>query len=608
MAVRVRLPERVGVLLSVTLLAAATAAIGITPAHADTPSTTVLRVGLTQDIDSLNPFLAEYATSTDIGRVMYDFLTAYDPRDEHPVPGLASSWTHSADGKTWTYTIRHGATWSDGQPITAADVAFTYHLIMTNQDAATANGNFVANFASVTAPDPTTVVITTKAPQATMLALDVPIVPAHVWQGVTDIAKYTNLPTPGHPVVGSGPFILTDYREGQYVKLTANPHYWRGAPKIGELDFIHFDDTNAEVQALVKGDVDLVNGLSAAQFDTLSHTGNVTVNKAEGGRFVDLVMNPGAATRTGTAFGDGNPDLKDIAVRTAIARAIDPATLVSKVYGGYAQVGTGYLPDKFATYHWNPDTAQARTFDPAAANHLLDTAGYPRGPGGVRVGKDGKPLVLRLMGRSDKPEQAQMAAYVKGWLGAIGITVNVQLASSNKLNDVFNAGDFDLVFSQWGVDPDPDAVLVLQTCANRPDAAGGSNDTEAYFCDPAYDSLYARQLSDMDPASRVSDVKQLESLFYQQVPEVTLLYPNVLEAYRSDRFAPFQVQPDPGGAIMQQNGVWGYLSATPRNSADSGGSGSSTGWVIGIVVAVVLVAGVGTVVVLRRRSTVADRE
>src|SRR5262245_29434237 len=122
-------------------------AAAATPAQAK-----VLRVGLTQDIDSLNPFEAEYASSNDIRRAMYEFLTTYDPKTEKPVGGLAKSWTTSPDGKTWTYTIRSGAKWSDGQPITAQDAAFTYNLMMTNPDAATANGNFVANFQTVTAP------------------------------------------------------------------------------------------------------------------------------------------------------------------------------------------------------------------------------------------------------------------------------------------------------------------------------------------------------------------------------------------------------------------------------------------------------------------------
>ena len=566
-----------------------------------------MRVGLTQDIDTLNPFEAELASSTDIGRIMYEFLTTYAPSDEHPVPGLATSWKPSPDGLTWTYTIRGDAKWSDGQPITAADVAFTFNLMMTNKDAATANGNFVANFASVTAPNATTLVITTKAPQATMLALDVPIVPQHIWSSVSDIAKYANLPTPGHPVVGSGPYLLADYREGQFVKLVANPTYWRGAPKIDELDFVHFDDTNSEVQALIKGDIDLVNGLSPAQFASLKDHSDITTNQAVGGRFVDLVMNSGAATTTNQPIGDGNGNLKDIALRTAIAEAIDPQTLVDKVYGGYAQVGTGYIPDKFATYHWNPTPAQAHKFDPAAANRALDAAGYPKGTDGVRTGKDGKPLNLRLIGRTDQPQQTQMAAYVKSWLGAIGIGVDVQMVSSAKLDDVTSAGDFDLAFSGWGVDPDPDAVLSIQTCDQRPDSSGQSASTEAFFCDPTYDSLYHQQLTDMNPTNRVSVVKQLESVFYQKVPEVTLLYPNVLEAYRSDRFAAFDVQPQPGGVIMAQNGYWGYYSATPIAAAASG-SGSSTGLIITIVVIVVVVAGLIVFGVTRRRTRAADRE
>jgi len=599
-----RLPQRLGLLLTVVGLALVPAAL-TSAAHAATPPT-VLRVGLTQDIDSLNPFLAETAASTDIGRVMYEFLTTYDPTDEHPVPALATKWTHSPDGRTWTYTIRTGATWSDGQPITARDAAFTFNLMMTNKVAATANGNFVASFAHVTAPNDTTLVIDTKAPQATMLALDVPIVPQHIWAGVSDIGKYTNLPTPGHPVVGSGSFVLTDFKEGQFVKLAANRTYWRGAPKVDQLDFVHFGSTDPEVQALIKGDIDLVNGLTAAQFDSLRGHKGITTNQAVGGRFVDLVMNSGAATNTGTPIGDGNPNLRDIALRTAIAQAIDPKTLVQKVYGGYAQVGTGYIPNKFATYHWNPDQQQSRPFDPAAANKALDAAGYAKGTDGIRVGKDGKALRLRLIGRTDKPEQSQMAAYVKSWLSAVGVGVDVQMVSSNRLNDVTGAGDFDLAFSGWGVDPDPDAVLALQTCGQRPDSAGQAGSTEAFFCDRSYDTLYARQLSDMNPASRVSDVKQLESLFYQQVPEVTLLYPNVLEAYRSDRFAPFEVQPQPGGVIMAQNGAWGYYSATPLTATPS--SSSNGGAIIWIVLGVVVVLGLGVFLVVRRRTSAAERE
>jgi len=576
------------------------------PAHADTQ--TVLRVGLTEDIDSLNPFIAVFNSSSNIGRMMYEFLTTYDPKTEAPVPALASSWTHSSDGLTWTYTIRSGAKWSDGVPITAHDAAYTFNLMMTNTAAATANGNFVANFASVTAPNDTTLVITTKAPQATMLALDVPIVPQHVWSKVTDVGKYTNLPTPGHPVVGSGPFILTDYKPGQYVTLAANKNYWRGAPKIDELRYVHFDDVNGAYAALVKGDIDVLNGLTPTQFKTLKNTKNIATNQAAGKRFVDMIINSGAATNTGTPIGTGNPNLKDVKLRQAIAEAINPAELVKSVYGGYAQPGTSYIPPLFATYHWQPTGSQLRTFNPTAANAALDAAGYPRGAGGIRTGKDGKPLNLTLIGDSSQIQDSQEAQYIKGWLADVGIGVNIQLVSSNKLNDLTNGGDFDLAFSGYSVDPDPDYVLSIQTCAQRPNAQGLGGTTESFFCNAQYDSLYAQQLSEMDPVRRADIVKQMQQVFYQQVPEVTLLYQDSLEAYRSDRWAPFTVQPQPGGAILFQNGYWSYYKATPLTSDPAGSGGSNLGLIIGIIVAVIVIGGGAVLLVRRRRVATDDRE
>ena len=603
--------RRIGLLaiagvLAVAGSAALAPAISAPQAHADTP--TVLKVGMTEDIDTLNPFTAVLASSTNIGRMMYEFLTTYDQKTQAPVPALADRWTHSADGLTWTFHIRNGVKWSDGQPVTAKDAAFTFNLMMTNTDAATANGNFVANFATVRATDDNDLVITTKQPQSTMLALDVPIVPEHVWAGVKDIGKFTNDPSPGHPVVGDGPFILTDYKQGQYATLEANKNYWRGAPKIDQLQYVKFDDSNSAEAALVKGDIDLLNNLTPTQFNALKHTKNIAVNSAEGNRFVDMVINSGAATNTGAPIGDGNPNLKDVKLRQAIAQAINPQELVKNVYGGYAQPGTSYIPPRFTTYHWNPTGSQLRSYNPAAANAALDAAGYTKGPDGIRIGKaDGKPLVLNLLGDSSQVQDSQEAQYIKGWLQAIGIGVNIDLVTTNKLNDATTAGQFDLAMSGYGVDPDPDYVLSIQTCGQRPNAQGLGGTSESFFCNSQYDQLYAAQLSEMDPAKRAADIKQMEQVFYDQVPEVTLLYKDSLEAYRSDRWAPFAIQPDPGGNIMFQNGYWSYWEATPlASSATSSGGGISTGVIIAIVVVVIVI--IGLVVFFTRRRRVASDE
>ncbi|GAB2837410.1 ABC transporter substrate-binding protein [Lentzea nigeriaca] len=556
----------------------------------------ILKVAIVQQIDSMNPFLAVFQSSTEVGRLMYDYLTAYAADDQRVTEGLANRWEPSADKLTWTFTVPEGKTWSDGQPITAHDVAFTYNLMLTNEVARTANGSFVTNFSSVTAPDDRTVVIKTKAPQVTMLALDIPIVPEHVWEKVTNIKDYAN---DQMPVVGSGPFVLTEHVAGQFIKLKANKNYWRGAPKYDELHFVYFQNSDAAVQALTKGEVDLVNRMAPAQFDSLKDKAGVTRNKAQGRRFVELLINPGARTRTGEPIGDGNPALGDVRVRRAIAQAIDLDALVQRVNLGYAEKGAGLVPPVFGKWHWEPGEKELRTFDPAAANAALDAAGYPRKADGTRFS-------LRLTGRAGRAYDEQASEYLKRQLGDIGIPLDVRLVSDNQLNEATTVATYDLAFSGWATNVDPDFILGLHTCAQRPGADGKGGTTDAYFCDQAYDELYARQLSEFDEGKRVELVKQMQARFYDQVPAVVLAYENALEAYRSDHFARFTTQPAQGGVIMAQNGMWGYYGAEPAARA----SASGTTWVGFAVAGGVIVFIVVAIMrqTRRRRATAGERE
>ena len=561
----------------------------------------VLRVAVTGTYESMNPFLAVHLGDTEVGRVMYAFLTAYSQKDETPIGGIADTWKVSDDKLTWTYHVRAGMKWSDGQPITAKDVAFTFNKMMTDSTAATANGNFVANFDTVTAPDDSTVVIKTKQPQATMLALDVPIVPEHIWSKVTDIGKYDNLQ---YPVVGSGPFILTDYKQGQSITLKANPDFYLGKPQIDELQFLHYDNADAAVQGLKNGDVDVVSGLTPAQYTALQSTPNVTVNKARGSRQNDIDINYQAQTNDHQPIGDANPVLKDPQFRLAIAESIDQKTLVDKAYGGLAEVGTGYVPALFATYHWSPDASQEHKFDLTAAAKTLDAAGYTKDSSGKRLDKSGKPITLRLVVDSGITADMSTAQFIKGWLGQNGVDVDVQAMSAAQVTDVGSSGKYDLQLNGWTANPDPDAFISTQTCGVLPDAQGNGN-SENYMCDPQIDQLYAAQLSEMDPAKRADDVKQLQARLYALNSSIVTAYPNVLEAYRSDRWAGFGLQPEQGGTITHQNGYYGYYLAKPAaSSSDSGGG--NTGLIIAIVVVVVIVLAVGGFLLARRRRTAAD--
>ncbi|WP_221761267.1 ABC transporter substrate-binding protein [Kibdelosporangium aridum] len=601
MLVRRRLAGAAGVIALVAVIAPGVAGTG------QAQGEKVLRAGVTQDLDSLNPFITITRVGTDLTRLTYEYLTTYDPKDYRPVPGLAESWSTSEDKLTWTFKIRSGAKWSDGQPITAADAAFTLNKMMTDATAATANGSFVQGWESVTAPDPQTLVIKTAQPRSTMLALDIPIVPKHVWEKVTDFKA-----EPPLPLVGSGPFIVQDYKASQFIKLKANKDYWRGAPKIDALDFVYYKNVDAEVQALKNGDIDLMSRLVPAQYDALKSDPNVKLNTGAGRRLNEILINPGAASKDGNPIGDGNPALKDIQLRKAIALAIDSKTIVDKVWGGYAVEAAGYIPPGFSEFHW----PQKQKFDPAAANQMLDAAGYAKGPDGVRVDKTGKPLRLRLLGHAGTNLDEQSSKYIVNWLKDIGIAVEPQMVSDQKVNDATTGGNFDLAFSGWSANPDPDYVLSLQTCGNRPNADGKGATPDSFLCDPEYDALYAQQVAETDRAKRVEIVKKMQQVLADRATLVLLGYDNPLEAYRADRWAPFQTQPADGGVIMNQQGYWGYYSAAPGKTTDAAapasedGGGGNTGLVLGVVGGgvVVLIAGALVFARLRRRGSADERE
>ncbi|WP_406012982.1 ABC transporter substrate-binding protein [Streptomyces sp. NBC_00984] len=610
--------SRLRVLLASGAAALALAAGSIVPgvplgaapqqAQAADSGKSTLTVAVAQSVDSLSPFLAQRLMSTSISRLMYDFLTNYDPKDNHAIPGLATKWEPSADKLTWTYTIRSDSKWSDGQQATAEDAAWTFNKMMTDEAAAQANGNFVANFKKVTAPSPTQLVIELKEPQATMAALDVPIVPKHVWEKVGDFSKFNN--DKAFPIVGNGPFVVTDYKVDQYVKLKANKDFWRGKPKFDELVFKTYKDQDAAVAALRKGEVSFVAGspaLTPAQAASLKGEKNVKVNEGPGRRFFALATNPGAQTKDGKKFGNGNKALLDQKVRQALFLSIDRKTIIDKVFQGHAVEGQGYIPPRFSAYHWQPTADQSLAYDPAKAAKLLDEAGYGL-KGDQRVGKDGKPLDLRILCHATDPNDKAIGKYLKEWWGKLGIGLKVDC-----LDDVsvpWYAGEYDLAFDGWSVNPDPDFVLGIHTCAALPDKAKDSATTDNFICDKKYDELYKKQLAEYDPAKRAEIVNQMQSWLYDSGYMSVIAYPNAVEAYRTDQIKSITTMPEAAGNIYGQDGYWSWWSAAPASGGSSDGSGgsSSTGVVIGIIVVVVVLAGGGLFIAMRRRNTADDRE
>ena len=224
----VRRPRHAAALIASALVLATVAAGAATgsaaPAAAASASLqkssgSTLRVESQTSFSTFNPFTAYFDGDLEVINEIYPFLTSLN---SHNLPALylATKWSASADRLTWTFTLRSGLKWSDGKPLTAADAAWTLNLIMHNSVAGTANGALVAGFSTVTAPNPTTLVITTKQPEANLLYLvqQVPIVPEHIW--VSQVSHLNAVKNQTTPVVGYGPWILTGYVSNQYATLT----------------------------------------------------------------------------------------------------------------------------------------------------------------------------------------------------------------------------------------------------------------------------------------------------------------------------------------------------------------------------------------------------
>jgi peptide/nickel transport system substrate-binding protein len=595
-------------------------------AAADGAKKVTFTVAFTDPVDSLNPFVGYDADSYELWDLMYDYMVGYSMKDLSPVPALATKWETAADGKTWTFHIRSGVKWNDGVPLTAADIAYTYNRVLHGTTEAGNWGNYLNNVSTVTAPDATTVVLSMKKPNAVLPLLPIPIVPEHVWKNISEkqIKDFPNTPKNGKAVVGSGPFNMVQGTEGgSSYTMEANKSYWGGKPHVDELDFKLYKAQDPAVQALIKGEVDYVNDISALQVRALKGKEGITAHNGISPSFEEIGFNTGSVnTKTDKPIGDPNPAVLDPKFRHALGYAVDRDRLVKSAYQGAALPGSTIIHPAYKRWVWTPPKDEAFTFDLKKAGEELDAAGYKKGSDGKRTLPDGKPIgALRLYARSSAPASLDTMNFLKEWLGDLGIDSKVSAIDESKLGDDIVDGDYDIFQWDWFVEPDPDGILADFTCAQR----GALSDS--WYCNKAYDAMYQQQNQETDLSTREGIVKKMVQQLYEDTPYIVTAYPTLGEAFRSDRFACFQPQPTPGGVWLVQYGTKNYTQLRPADDAGDcsgipdavgaaksvtspsggGGGGSNTGVIAGGVVVVVLVAG-GGVLLLRRRGTAAERE
>lgn len=476
-------------------------------APADTPG--LLRIAQRNEPATLDPQLATLPDEFFIIRALSEGLVTPDPAGGPPRPAAAESWTTSADGLTWTFRLRPGARWSNGQPVTAGDFVFSARRILTPAFAAPKASMFLgvhqaaafhhgelADFAAVgfAAPDPHTLVITLAHPDPDFLALAasgpwIPVHPAAVAPLDGPDPRDGAWTRPSR-YVGNGPFVLADWRPHQHIEVRRNSAYRAvAAVRLDGIRFVALDNGEAEERAFRAGQVHVTMAVPAAKLAAYRAAQPPVLRSV-----------PLHETRY-VALNVARPPLDRPEVRRALALALDRTALTTLLAGGQ-RPAFSFIPPGLGGY-----TPTARlTEDAAAARRLLAAAGFPEGRGFP---------VLEFSAWGVTP--ALLEAIQQQWKRTLGIDVAIVQREARTHLAALAAGDFALGFITAIPDYDSAADLLADLMS-----AGAGNYPQ--WRHPAYDRLVAAALASPDPADRRAGLQAAEALLLQELPLVPLYF------------------------------------------------------------------------------------
>ncbi len=474
-----------------------------------------LRLQISASPHTLNPILNTQQEDAWLGSLAFDLLVTADGQG-NLVPQLAAEVPTtrnggiSRDGLTIAYKLRRNVRWHDGAPFTSADVAFTYRAIMdprTNMESRVG----YERIARVETPDRYTVVFHLKEKWAPFVrtvfsegASAFRILPEHLLGRVADInrADFND-----HPI-GTGPYKFVRWQRGDRIEYVANDDYFGGKPHIRNVVVREIPDGTTAGILAQRHELDLLFTDSS----TFAAHRNDPDLRAE-----LLPENAFAAYELNTS----RPPFDDARVRRAVAAAIDRASLVRKNTFGTGVLAYADIPPRF----WAAAPPRdPNRYDPAAADGMLDAAGWRRGPDGMRA-KDGRRLQVELTEYAGSATLRNEDVQVQAELRAIGIDATIRtyaLATYYGPADaggILKGGKFDLAAYGWlsGIDLDDSALF---TCAQR--APSGNNGSR--YCSPEMEAAQRAALSTYDDTARRAAYARIEALLARDVPELFLYY------------------------------------------------------------------------------------
>lgn len=420
-------------------------------------------------------------------------------------PRLATHWEAADNGLSIAFRLRDGVTWHDGQPFTSADVAFSAMEIWRKLQNL---GSVVfKDLKTVDTPEDHVAILRFSEPMPLQLIRHAlpsltSVVPKHAFDG-TDIAQNPI----DNRLIGTGPFQFAEHRKGEYYRLVRNNSYWdKPLPYLQEIVYRVLPDRNAAAAMLKAGEIDLAAFSAVPLADLKQITGEnglVVITKGCEASTYQLIVE----------INHRRDELADLAVRKAIAHAIDKEFVVNTIFCGYAVAATGPIPKK-AEEFYTPDVTDY-IFDVAEANRLLDKAGYKRGGNGMRFS-------LKLLPAPYFNETRAFGAYLSRALAAIGIDAKiVNHDTAAHLKAVYMDHTFDLAVTPAVFRGDPAISTTILVEGGIPDGVPFSN--QGGYDNPKLDALIGKAATTLDEGKRAELYEEFQKMVAEDLPLINVV-------------------------------------------------------------------------------------
>jgi peptide/nickel transport system substrate-binding protein len=506
----------------------------------------VLRMGIREQPDDLNPVLGQEAIDVDLSMLWAGYLVGQDDRGDlmpelaAEVPTLANGGI-SRDGMTITYHLRPGVLWQDGAPFTADDVIFSWHAVMNPDNPIPSRGGYEL-IRSITKLGAYDIVVHLSRPYAPFVAAFFSpvaewgycVLPQHLLGRLHDIghAAYNTMP------IGTGPFRVVQYEPDNLVRLVANDRYWRGAPGLREIDVRIVGNDNTLATLIKSHEIDFDYRVPHIISRTLSGLDGVTVVRAPFKLYYDI------------GFNLASPIISDVRVRKALAYATDRSALDAKVEAGADILAQTDQPP----FSWAFDPRATRyDFDPDRASLLLDSAGWHLGADGVRW-KNGMPLDIGLAGDVGDAASNEAEEVIQAQWRRVGVRVEIKTYPTDILDGpaadggIELSGKYDTVLENFASGADPDDSSLFE-CRWIPPA--GENFYR--ICDPALDAAEEDALSHNDFATRKADYDRIQEILEERLPILPLWFSRYDYAVNTDLR---NFSPSPAGTPFWNPWAW----------------------------------------------------